>query len=149
MNRRMRLGTVLLLIMVPLAGCSLTTDYTTTVGEPTNGTVIENASAEFVDDWAGVQYEIEYNSSYRDHTASYGDNSSYSFEVYEHVNGSLEFVDRSGFNNIEPATPPVYQGSVSPPWDSGEERVYEIRVVNETTEAVVDAVTVTIENNSS
>lgn len=142
MNQRMILGTVLLLIIVPLAGCSLTTDYTTTVGESTNGTIIENASAEFVDDWAGVRYEIEYNSSYRN-------NSEYSFKTYERVNGSLELEDNTSFTHIEPSTPPVYQNDVAPPWDSGEERVYEIRVVNKTADTVVDTVTITIENNGS
>ncbi|WMT10338.1 hypothetical protein NP511_22660 (plasmid) [Natrinema thermotolerans] len=140
MNRRILLGTVLLMIL--LAGCSTTTNYTTSVGEPTTGTVIENASAEFVDDWSGVQYEIEYNSSYRN-------NSSYSFKVYEHVNGSLEFVDQSTFSNIEPSTPPTYRNDVAPPWDSGEKRVYEIRVVDDTTDTIIDAVTITIENEGS
>lgn len=145
----MLLGTVLLLIIVPLAGCSLTMDYSTTIGEPTNGTVIENASAEFVDNWQGVNYEIEYNSSYVDTNASSGGNSTHSFEVYEHVNGSLDFVHQTGFNNIEPATPPVYQNSVSPPWDASEERKYEVRVVDNTNNTVIDAVTITIENHGS
>lgn len=142
MNRCILLGTVLSLLIIPLAGCSLTTEYTTYVSEPTNGTVIENASAEFVDDWKGVDYEIEYNSSYRN-------NSSYSFKTYEHVNGSLELVDQSKFTNIEPNTPPVYRNEVAPPWDSGEKRIYEIRVVDDTTDTIIDAVTITIENEGS
>ncbi|WP_408958569.1 hypothetical protein [Natrinema sp. 74] len=42
-----------------------------------------------------------------------------------------------------------FEKDVAPPWDAGEERVYEIRVVNETADTVVDAVTITIENNGS
>ena len=141
MDRRLLSGTVLLLI-IPLAGCGLTAEYTTSVSEPTNGTVIENASAEYVDDWQGVKYEIEYNSSYRN-------NSSYSFKTYEHVNGSVELVESSTFATIEPDTPPTYQDSVAPPWDSGEKRVYEVRVVDDTTNTILDAVTIMIENEGS
>lgn len=142
MNRHILLGTVISLLLIPLAGCSLTTEYTVSVNKPTNGTVIENTSADFVDDWRGVAYEIRYNSSYRN-------NSSYSFKTYEHVNDSLELVDQSTFTNIEPNTPPVYRNEVAPPWDAGEKRVYEIRVVDNTTDTIVDAVTITIENERS
>lgn len=142
MNRHILLGTVISLILIPLAGCGLTTEYTISISKPTNGTVIQNTSAEFVDDWQGVDYEIEYKSIYRN-------DSSYSFKTYEHINGSLELVDQSKFTNIEPNTPPVYRNEVAPPWDAGEKRVYEIHVVDDTTDTIVDAVTITIENERS
>jgi hypothetical protein len=147
MTRRILLGFVLCLLIIPLAGCSLTTEYSTSVSAPSNGTVIENASAEFVDNWQGVDYEIDYDASYRN-------NSSYSFKTYEHVNGSLKLEESSRFTDIESSSNytdlgTVYQGSVAPPWDSGEKRVYEIRVVDETVDTIVDSVTIMVKNEGS
>lgn len=134
----MLLATVIIISMVGVAGCTTTSDYTNSVGEPTNGTVIEELSITDVNELDGVLYELQYS---RDSTA----NATYNVEVYELTSGSPELVSVSDLDESEP----VHRNDVPPPWDAGEERTYELRVIEDASGEVVDSITFTIERQES
>jgi hypothetical protein len=131
------LVTAVLALTLALAGCSTSATYETSVGEPTTGAVIENASITDVNELDGVQYRFEYSLTGSD----LAPNATYSVEEYERTNGSFE---RVGVADLEPRES-VHQNSVSPPWDAGDERTYEVRIVHPENDTVVDAVRMTIE----
>lgn len=135
---RTLLATVLLVGLVAVAGCSTTTDYTTSVDEPTNGTVIDGLSVYDINELDGVRYELQYS-----RTSS--DDATYDVKVYELTSGSPEFVSVSDLDQREP----VYRNNVSPPWDAGDERRYELRVVRESDGTVADAITFTVSKSAS
>lgn len=130
---RILLATVLCFGAFAVAGCTTTGDYTTSIGDPTNGTVIDGLSVTDINEMDGVRYELQYN---RDAGAT----ASYDVEVYELTSGSPEFVSISDLDRRGE----VYRNDVPPPWDSGEERRYELRIVNESTGSVADAITFTV-----
>lgn len=132
-SRRSLLAIVVLGGLVAVAGCSTTADYTTSVDDPTDGTVIEALSITDINELDGVRYELQYN-------RAQGDTAAYDVEVYELTNGSREFVSVSDLEQRAG----VHRNDVPPPWDVGEERRYELRVVEEPTDTVVDAITFTI-----
>lgn len=126
---RLLLATLLLTSAVATAGCATTSDYTTTIGEPTTGAVIVDLSVYDINERDGVRYELQYRRNASDDTV-------YTVEVYERTSDASELVSVSklDFNEL------VHRDDVPPPWDAGEERRYELRVVDESTGAVVDAV---------
>lgn len=132
-SARVLLATVLLAALVSVAGCSTDGEYTTSIGEPTNGTVIDGLSVYSIDELDGARYELQY-------SLDAGDDATYDIEVYELANDSREFVSISDLDRRES----VHRNDVPPPWDDGEERRYELRVVRQDDGDVVDAVTFTV-----
>ncbi|ELY75307.1 hypothetical protein C488_09751 [Natrinema pellirubrum DSM 15624] len=130
----MLLGLVLVVTTIAFAGCVTQEDYSTSVGEPTNGTVIRNVSVYDVNEIDGARYELDYRLD---------DATNYTLETYERTNGTDELVDTTSLAGREPTK----RGDLAPPWDPGDERTYRLVVVRSDTGATVDAVTITIERN--
>jgi len=130
-NRRLLLA---LLFGVSLAGggCLATAEYETTIGEPTTGAVIENVSVYDINDIDGARYELDYRLPNR--------TGSYQIEAYERTNGSNKRISSGGRLGPEP----TYKNELPPPWNDGDERTYELRVVQTDSETVVDSVTITV-----
>lgn len=134
-RRRLVLATVLVVSAIAVAGCATQADYSTSVSEPTNGTVIRNVSVYDINEADGARYELEYR---LDDTTT-----NYTIKTYERTNGSDELLGTSGLTGREP----TYKNDLPPPWDPGDERTYRIDVVRSDTGAVVDSVTITIERD--
>lgn len=134
---RTLLAIVLLGGLVVVAGCSTTTDYSTSIDEPTNGTVIDNLSVSHINEMDGAQYDLHY-------SINESDNTTYNIEIYELTNDPPEFIRRSNLEHREQ----VHRIDVSTPWDVGEERRYKLQVVRESTGDVVDAVSFSIKKES-
>lgn len=135
---QMLLAAVLLISTVAFAGCSMNSEYTTSIGEPTTGTVIDDLSVYDINEIDGVRYELNY-------SLNTSENATYNIEVYELTSGSPEFVSVSDLDRRKS----VYRNDVAPPWNAGEERLYEIRVVREANNTVVDAVALTSKREDS
>ncbi|ELZ10510.1 hypothetical protein C478_13682 [Natrinema thermotolerans DSM 11552] len=134
-NGRLVLGLVLIVSTVALGGCLTQADYSTSVGEPTNGTVIRNVSVYDVNELDGARYEL-------DHRLD-DDETNYSLKTYERMNGTDEIVKISSLTGHEP----TYKNDLAPPQDRGDERTYRLVVVRSDTGATVDAITITIKRN--
>lgn len=59
-NSRILLATVLLISSVAGAGCSSADDYTTEIGEPTNGTVIDTLTIVDINEIDGARYKLQH-----------------------------------------------------------------------------------------
>lgn len=128
----------LVLVVSALAGCSQTAEYSTSVSEPTNGGVIDNISIYDINEMDGARYRLNY-------SLAASINAAYNIEVYELTDGSVEFISVSDLDRREP----VHRNDLPPPWNAGEERTYEIRVVRESNNTVVDAVIVTVKRDDT
>lgn len=137
-NVRLLLASILLVSTVTVAGCSTNADYTTMVGEPSNGTVIDDLTVYDVNELDGVRYELQF-------SLAASDDAAYNIEVYENPSGTPEFVSISDLDRRD--TP--HRDDVPPPGEDGEKRVYELRVVHEADDSVVDSVTFAIERDGS
>lgn len=135
---RILLATVLLVSLVAVAGCSTTDEYTTEIGDPSNKTVIESLAVVDINEMDGAQYELH-------HRLNASENTPYTVEVYERTDDGTEITDVSSLNSKES----VYRNDVAPPWDAGETRRYELRVVNGSNDAVVDSINFTITKERS
>lgn len=126
---RMLLATVLLIGLLAVAGCSTTDDYATETGDPTTGAVIETLSIVDINEMDGARYELQY-------SLNASDTAAYNVEVYELTDDEAEFVSVSDLNSGESQ----YRNDVPPPWDAGETRRYELRIVDEADGTVVDTI---------
>lgn len=135
---RMILTTVLLVSLVAGAGCSTTDDYTTEIDEPTTGAVIGNFSVVDINELDGAQYELQ-------HRLNASEETHYKVEVYDLTNESAEIAYVSSLNPNES----IYRNDVAPPWDEGEKRRYELRVINGSDNTTVDTITFAITKGSS
>lgn len=137
MNVRLFLGSVLLVSIVTVAGCRSNTDYTTTVGEPSYGSVIDNQTVYDVNELDGARYEHQF-------SLEASDDAAYHIEVYENTSDTPEFVSLSDLDRRD-----APKDDVPPPCDEGEKRVYLLRVVHEANDSVVDSVTFAIKRDGS
>lgn len=135
---RILLATVLLVGLSAGAGCSTTADYSTEIGEPTTGAVISDFAVVDINELDGAQYELQ-------HHLNASEETHYKVEVYDLTNDSAEIAYVSGLDSNES----IYRNDVAPPWDEGENRRYELRVVDGANDTIVDAITFTITKESS
>lgn len=135
---RLLLATVLLVGLAAGAGCSTTADYSTEIGEPTTGAVIGDFAVVDINELDGAQYELQ-------HHLNASEETHYKVEVYDLTNDSAEIVYVS---SLDP-NKSIYRNDVAPPWDEGEKRRYELRVVNDVNDTIVDTITFTITKESS
>lgn len=124
---------VTVVVVTLLAGCPTNDYYSTSVSEPTNGTVIQGVTVYDVNEIDGARYELSYQ-------RTGGSDSTLALNTYERRNGSDELL--ATVTLAGPA--PTYENDLTPPWDPGEERVYRLEVVREESDDVVDAITITI-----
>lgn len=136
-NWRLVLATALVVSAVALAGCTSET-YTTSVGEPTTGDVIENVSFGEINGFDGARFELAYAIDERD-------NRTYSLRIYEFENGTLE---PEGSRLLDPDRHRT-RDDVGVPYGDETERRYRLRVERGENDAVVDAVTVTVRVDDS
>lgn len=134
----MLLATVLLISLVAVAGCSTTDDYTTEIGDPTNETVIDSLSIVDINEIDGVRYELQ-------HRLNASEDTPYNIEVYELTSGSGKIAYVTDLDPNES----IYRNEVSPPWDAGETRRYELRVVNQSNDTTVDRIIFSITKTRS
>ena len=128
---------VLLVVIVStallFAGCVGSGDYTTTIGDPTTGEVIDNVSINEVTPITGVRLTVH-------HTADRVNISSYSLGVYVRENGTFEPLTYYSFDQHADST------GVTLDIPGRDETVVEqqIRVEHRENRTVVDAVDVTV-----
>lgn len=138
---RLLLVTALAVSSIALAGCVTNEDYSTDVGEPTNGTFIEDVSFTDINEIDGARYELEYQ---YDSSVDYR----YTIAVYEFADGSFES-NATDTSLLVPGAEPTHGGSLAPPWDPGEERTYKLVVSRADTGAAIDSVMITIRRDGS
>jgi hypothetical protein len=136
LDLRLLLVTALLVSSVALAGCTTTEDYSTSISEPTNGTVIQNLTVYDINELDGARYELEY----RLNTSK---NVTYTLKTYELKNESYELQSTSALTGAEP----TYKNDLPPPWDAGTERTYRLEIVRADSETVLDAITITLKRD--
>ena len=119
----------LVMCSLALAGCTTTEDYSASVSEPTNGTVIQNLSVYDINEMDGARYELKYRLN-NSHDVNY------TIKTYERTNGSYELITTSLLTGREQ----TYKNDLPPPWDPGVERIYRLEVVRTDTGIAVDKI---------
>lgn len=130
-------GLVFLVVgMVSLAGCGMTTDYSASVSDPATGTVITNATVEDINPMDGARWTVEYE-------INDSRNSTYEIERYVFINDSPEY---RWSTILDPDESTESERLGVPSAEQGVER-NQIRIIRNETgtdPTVVDSVNVTI-----
>jgi len=136
-NWRIVFATVLVVCTVAFAGC-MSEEYSTSVGEPTTGDVIDNVSFGEINGLDGARYEMEYSI---ERNAS--DNATYWLHIYEYEDGELRPVNLSARHHLDPDRTRM-EDNIAPPYEDESAVKYQYRIERGDNHTVVDAVDVTI-----